>query len=250
MTRIPGTNTRGRQSRALLIVAVEAACTVVSGNQASPPMDANDGQPFRFITTLSYSFLPTYLTYLSTSSTLPLRRPSQKNVPKLVSFHRAHLSHLLYLLAPIPPSCLSTIPPKKPHSKLSPFLSPINQPDLSASIPRKQNMAPSLPSISPTRFRSYILRLPLFTRLILLVISVLWVLELQSKWDVVRWGGLIPSEVGLQTSECERLVYSQEYWMEGGEDGRERRGVVLLRERGRVEGREEEGKKLWMDDEG
>ena len=63
------------------------------------------------------------------------------------------------------------------------------------------SMAPTLPSISPTRLRSYIFRLPLFTRLILLAIIVFWVLELQSKWNVVKWGGLIPSEVGLQTSK-------------------------------------------------
>ena len=66
-------------------------------------------------------------------------------------------------------------------------------------------MAPTLPSISPARLRSYIFRLPLFTRLIILVITIFWVLELQSKWNVVKWGALIPMEVGLQTSKLNGL---------------------------------------------
>jgi glycosylphosphatidylinositol transamidase len=48
--------------------------------------------------------------------------------------------------------------------------------------------------------RSYIFRLPLFTRCIILVIVLLWLLSLQSAWDVQQWGSLIPDEIGLATS--------------------------------------------------
>lgn len=52
----------------------------------------------------------------------------------------------------------------------------------------------------PARLRSYIFRLPLFTRIIILVIVAFWISELQSFWNVVQWGALIPSEIGLGTS--------------------------------------------------
>ena len=67
-------------------------------------------------------------------------------------------------------------------------------------------MASALPSFNPQRLRSYVFRLPLFTRIILLVITVFWLLELQSVWDVVAWGALIPAEMGLGTSEWIRLL--------------------------------------------
>ncbi|GIK05867.1 glycosyl phosphatidyl inositol protein transamidase complex subunit [Aspergillus viridinutans] len=55
---------------------------------------------------------------------------------------------------------------------------------------------PPLP-FNPTRVRSYVLRLPLFTRLVLLAIVVFWLLELQTIWGVVQWGSLTPSEIGI-----------------------------------------------------
>lgn len=58
---------------------------------------------------------------------------------------------------------------------------------------------PPLP-FSPSRLRSYILRLPLFTRVILIAIAIFWALELQSVWDVAEWGSLWPSKVGLASS--------------------------------------------------
>jgi glycosylphosphatidylinositol transamidase len=58
-----------------------------------------------------------------------------------------------------------------------------------------QSALPSLP-VDPTRVRSYILRLPLFTRVVLLVIVAFLLLELQSVWDVVSWGALVPDEMG------------------------------------------------------
>jgi len=60
-------------------------------------------------------------------------------------------------------------------------------------------MAPSLPQFSAARMRSYVFRLPLFTRLIILVIILLWIASYQSVWDVVQWGALIPDEIGLST---------------------------------------------------
>lgn len=58
-----------------------------------------------------------------------------------------------------------------------------------------------LPSrlINPSRLRSYLFRLPLFTRLILLAIVAFWLLELQTVWSVIQWGSLIPKDIGLGT---------------------------------------------------
>ncbi|MCJ1224116.1 putative rhomboid protease [Toensbergia leucococca] len=60
-------------------------------------------------------------------------------------------------------------------------------------------MAPTLPQFNPTRLRSYIFRLPLFTRMIIVLITVFGILELQSAWDVKKWGALIPNEMGFGT---------------------------------------------------
>lgn len=58
---------------------------------------------------------------------------------------------------------------------------------------------PPLP-FNPARVRSYILRIPLFTRLVLLATIAFWVLELQTLWSVVQWGSLAPDEIGLGSS--------------------------------------------------
>ncbi|KAJ5217411.1 Rhomboid protein 2 [Penicillium chermesinum] len=55
---------------------------------------------------------------------------------------------------------------------------------------------PPLP-FNPSRVRSYLMRLPLFTRLVLLVIVAFWLLELQTLWSVVQWGSLTPDEINL-----------------------------------------------------
>ncbi|KAL2045502.1 hypothetical protein N7G274_001930 [Stereocaulon virgatum] len=60
-------------------------------------------------------------------------------------------------------------------------------------------MAPTLPSFNPGRLRSYIFRLPLFTRIIILFIVLFWILEFQSAWNVAQWGALVPEEVNLGT---------------------------------------------------
>lgn len=62
-------------------------------------------------------------------------------------------------------------------------------------------MAPiSIPSFNPQRLRSYILRLPLFTRACIVIIIAFWIAELQTVWSVTQWGSLIPKEIGLATS--------------------------------------------------
>lgn len=58
---------------------------------------------------------------------------------------------------------------------------------------------PALP-FNPARLRSYLLRLPLFTRVVLLIIVALWAMELQTVWNVVKWGALIPDEMNIGTS--------------------------------------------------
>jgi hypothetical protein len=62
---------------------------------------------------------------------------------------------------------------------------------------------PPLP-FNPTRVRSYVLRLPLFTRLVLLIILAFWLLELQTIWSVVQWGSLTPNEIGIGSSMSSR----------------------------------------------
>lgn len=52
-------------------------------------------------------------------------------------------------------------------------------------------------SLNISALRSYLLRLPLFTRAVLLIIVAFWLLELQSVWDVVQWGALIPDEISI-----------------------------------------------------
>jgi membrane associated rhomboid family serine protease len=47
------------------------------------------------------------------------------------------------------------------------------------------------------RARSYILRLPLFTRIIILVLALFWGLSIQSIWDVKYWGALIPDQISI-----------------------------------------------------
>lgn len=64
-------------------------------------------------------------------------------------------------------------------------------------------MAPSLPYIplfDPRRLRSYLLRLPLFTRIVFFFVVGFWLLGFQSIWNIVQWGALIPKEVNLGTS--------------------------------------------------
>lgn len=70
-------------------------------------------------------------------------------------------------------------------------------------------MASTFPQLDPRRVRSYLLRLPFFTRIILLAIILFWILELQSAWNVAMWGALVPKEVNIGTSELDGSISLQ-----------------------------------------
>ena len=67
---------------------------------------------------------------------------------------------------------------------------------------------PSITTFNTSRARSYMVRLPLFTRLVLLAILGFWLVGLQSVWDVRQWGALIPKEMGLATCMNSFLNFS------------------------------------------
>ena len=60
---------------------------------------------------------------------------------------------------------------------------------------------PNIQGFSTQRARSYVVRLPLFTRAIILIIVATWLAGLQSVWDIRQWGALIPEKVNFQTGE-------------------------------------------------
>lgn len=69
-------------------------------------------------------------------------------------------------------------------------------------------MAPTLPSFDVRRLRSYVFRLPLLTRIVLILVALFWVLELQQIWNVVQWGALIPDEINFGTSKPSPMLRS------------------------------------------
>lgn len=73
---------------------------------------------------------------------------------------------------------------------------------------------PTLQSFSAGRAKSYVYRLPLFTRLIILILVGTWAagVVLGAKWDIQAWGALVPDEVGLTSRES--------YCLQGGPDRR------------------------------
>lgn len=54
---------------------------------------------------------------------------------------------------------------------------------------------PNIQSFSTLRARSYIFRLPLFTRAMVLIIVALWLVGMQSVWDLRSWGALVPDQI-------------------------------------------------------
>lgn len=62
---------------------------------------------------------------------------------------------------------------------------------------------PGIRGFSALRARSYIFRLPLFTRAIILVIFVFWILGIPSLWNLRQWGSLIPDQVTFTTGKAE-----------------------------------------------
>lgn len=63
---------------------------------------------------------------------------------------------------------------------------------------------PNVQSFSTLRARSYVFRLPLFTRCISFLIVALWVVGVQSVWDLRQWGALIPDEFNFQTGKWQK----------------------------------------------
>jgi len=86
-----------------------------------------------------------------------------------------------------------------------------------SSSASSSNPFPPLPFFNPARFRSYILRLPLFTRACVVAILFFWALELQTVWSVTKWGSLIPSEIGFKSSKLCSWVFT---WKRRGENRR------------------------------
>lgn len=58
-----------------------------------------------------------------------------------------------------------------------------------------------MPTFSTLRARSYVFRLPLFTRAMALIIVLLWAFGVQSVWDLRAWGALIPDKISFATGE-------------------------------------------------
>ncbi|KAJ6788907.1 hypothetical protein PWT90_00118 [Aphanocladium album] len=56
---------------------------------------------------------------------------------------------------------------------------------------------PTVRGFSTVKARSYIFRLPLFTRAIVLIIFLLSLLSLPGFWDIQAWGSLVPDKVSL-----------------------------------------------------
>lgn len=63
---------------------------------------------------------------------------------------------------------------------------------------------PTLQSFSAGRAKSYVYKLPLFTRLVVFILVATWAagLVLGSTWDIQAWGALVPDEVGITSCEC------------------------------------------------
>ena len=63
---------------------------------------------------------------------------------------------------------------------------------------------PTLQSFSAGRAKSYVYKLPLFTRLVILIFVATWAagVVLGAKWDIQAWGALVPDEVGFTSREC------------------------------------------------
>ncbi|RYP80229.1 hypothetical protein DL769_002587 [Monosporascus sp. CRB-8-3] len=58
---------------------------------------------------------------------------------------------------------------------------------------------PNIQGFSMLRARSYVLRLPLFTRGLIVAISAFWLAGLLPMWDLRQWGALIPDQMNIFT---------------------------------------------------
>ncbi|ETS84039.1 Rhomboid protein 2 [Pestalotiopsis fici W106-1] len=59
---------------------------------------------------------------------------------------------------------------------------------------------PNIHGFSTLRARSYVLRLPLFTRAMIFIIVALQFVGLQTVWDLRQWGSLIPDQISFGTA--------------------------------------------------
>lgn len=69
---------------------------------------------------------------------------------------------------------------------------------------------PSVQSFNTLRARSYVSRLPLFTRAIIIIILAVWLAGFQSFLDVRQWGSLIPDQISIFAGEtCPDALYGK-----------------------------------------
>lgn len=77
---------------------------------------------------------------------------------------------------------------------------------------------PSYTQFNPMRLRSYIFRLPLCTRLLLLAIVGLWAATIPFT-GLRDWASLEPDKMNLGTSRCSFVYFWVLFWLEGKESG-------------------------------
>ena len=68
-------------------------------------------------------------------------------------------------------------------------------------------MARTTYGFSTLRARSYVFRLPLFTRMMLAAIVLFELIGLQSAWNVRNWGALIPDQMNFATRKLALNVF-------------------------------------------
>lgn len=73
-------------------------------------------------------------------------------------------------------------------------------------------MRPRLQNFNALRARSYLTRLPLFTRIIVLAIIALSIASLQSVWNLREWGALIPEEISITNGNLGRCPNTA-FWL-------------------------------------
>ena len=66
-------------------------------------------------------------------------------------------------------------------------------------------MAPSLSQLNPARIRTYLIRLPLCTRLVISLIILFWLLAFPKALNIVQWGKLTPAQISLNSSRIAPL---------------------------------------------
>jgi hypothetical protein len=90
---------------------------------------------------------------------------------------------------------------------------------------------PSFPQLNPLRLRSYILRLPLCTRLLLTVCVALWVAAIPFPW-LRDWASLEPDKMDFTQSRLFSFIWGEWVSKEGKHGECEDCGSLALRSRG------------------